>query len=175
MSRKLEEIFHPGEIEAQERYNGKTQRSERSVAAASAMYKQTIDEKTAFFIENLPFFFIATSDNDGNCDCSFRGSEQDQTGKQQLSVFVEDTRTVLFPDYSGNRKYNSLGNILQNPHIGLLFIDFPNATRLRINGMAEIIEDKSRYQLQWPTALRYIRVAVEQVFWNCSKRIPETV
>lgn len=59
------------------------------------------------------------------------------------TVFVANPKTVVFPDYSGNKMYNSLGNILANPHIGMLFMDFPTASRLRlrVNGKAEIAED----------------------------------
>jgi len=84
-------------------------------------------------------------------------------------------KTVVFPDYSGNRMYNSLGNILVNPHIGMLFLSFPAALRLRVNGKAQIIEDQNAYKHKWSTARRYIRVTVEQVFWNCSRRIPKSV
>lgn len=175
MTRKPTDIFHFGELDAQKRYNSRTEWSDRAVAAVNRMYKQAIDEETAFFIEARQFFFIATSDNNGNCDCSFRGTEQDETGEQQPAVYVEDPKTVVFPDFSGNKMYNSLGNILANPHIGMLFLDFPTASRLRVNGTAEIIEDQSAYIHKWSTARRYIRVTVEQVFWNCSKRIPKSV
>ncbi len=175
MTRKLTDIFHPGELDAQSRYNRGTAWSDRTLAAVNQMYKQAIDEETAFFVEGRQFFFIATADNHGNCDCNFRGTEQNETGAQQPAVFVEDPKTVVFPDYSGNKMYNSLGNILVNPHIGMLFLDFPTASRLRINGKAEIIEDPDAYKQKWSTARRYVRVTVEQVFWNCSKRIPKSV
>lgn len=174
VTRKLTDIFHPGELDAQSRYNSRTAWSDRAIGAVEHMYKQAIDDETAFFVEGRQFFFIATADSNGNCDCSFRGSEQDETGKQQLAVFVENPKVVVFPDYSGNKMYNSLGNILVNPHIGMLFLDFPTASRLRINGVAEIIEDPATYKHKWSTAKRYVQVTVEQVFWNCSKRIPKS-
>lgn len=175
MTRKPTDIFHHGELDAQSRYNSGTEWTERAVAAVNRLYKQAIDEETAFFIEGQPFFFIATADRDGNCDCSFRGTEPDQTGAPQPCAFVEDPKTVVFPDYSGNKMYNSLGNMLVNPHVGMLFLEFSTATRLRVNGRAEIVEDRDAYRHRWPTALRYVRVTVEQVFWNCSKRIPRSV
>jgi hypothetical protein len=173
MTRKPTDIFHLGELEAHSRYSPRTEWTERAIAAVNRLYQQAIDEDTAFFIEGREFFFIATSDTNGNCDCSFRGTEQDEKGEQQPSVFVEDPQTLIFPDYSGNRMYNSLGNIIVNPHIGILFLDFRTASRLRVNGKAEIIEDTGAYGDKWATARRYVRVSVEQVFWNCSKRIPK--
>ncbi|MCL5059351.1 MAG: pyridoxamine 5'-phosphate oxidase family protein [Candidatus Thermoplasmatota archaeon] len=59
---------------------------------------------------------IATADAAGYCDCSYRGRET-------AGVAVDPT-VLVFPDYPGNGLFNSLGNVLVNPHIGLLFIDF---------------------------------------------------
>jgi hypothetical protein len=175
MQRKLTDIFHSGELDAQRRFNRQTEWTDRAAALANNMYKQAIDDETAFFVEASPFFFIATSDSNGNCDCSFRGTENDRTGKQQPAAIVMDAKTVVFPDYSGNKLYNSLGNILANPHIGMLFIDFPTATRLRVNGCATIIEDPNRYKERWSTAKCYVQVTVDQVFWNCHNRIPRSL
>ena len=175
MNRKITEIFHRGELDAQKMFNRKTEWTERSIAAANILYRETIDEDKAFFIEGRDFFFIATSDTDGNCDCSFRGTEEDDSGVRQPAVVVIDHKTLVFPDYSGNKMYNSLGNILVNPNIGMIFIDFPTALRLRVNGHAEIIKDKDMYKDKWSTAKRFVKVTVNQVFWNCKKRIPKSV
>ncbi|MBE9541394.1 MAG: hypothetical protein IMF01_03675, partial [Proteobacteria bacterium] len=83
MKRKITDIFHPGEIEAQRRFSSKTEWTERAVDAANQLYKLAIDEDSSFFIEAQKFFFIATSDDKGNCDCSFRGSEDDSKGESQ--------------------------------------------------------------------------------------------
>ncbi len=168
--RKKEEILHPGEMEAQERYNPAGAWDE---ARLNRMFHTELTDDTAEFIQSQPFFFIATSDNEGNCDASYRGCEYYEDGRRQPPVKALDPGTIVFPDFKGNRLYNSLGNILINPHIGMLFIDFENARRLRINGAAEIIEDKTLYQGLWPGAQRYVKVTVEQVFGNCDKRIPK--
>ena len=175
MKRKITDIFHPGEIEAQRRFNSKTEWTERAVDAANQLYKQAIDEDSAFFIEAQKFFFIATSDDKGNCDCSFRGSEDDSKGESQPAILVVDSKTLVFPDYSGNKMYNSLGNILSNPKIGILFVSFTSTSRLRVNGRAEIVEDSEAYSHIWSTSRRYVRVTVDQVFTNCSRRIPNAV
>ena len=175
MNRKITEIFHSGELDAQRKFNKKTKWSERAISAVNHLYRETIDEDKAFFIEGREFFFISTSDTDGNSDCSFRGSENNNEGKLQPAVIVVDHKTLIFPDYSGNNMYNSLGNILVNPKIGMLFIDFPSAFRLRVNGRAEIIDDKDMYKEKWSTANRFVKVTVNQVFWNCKKRIPKSV
>lgn len=52
-------------------------------------------------------------------------------------------------------------------------MDFAHGDRLRVNGRAAIVEDQGDYGRIWSTALRYVRVGVEQVFWNCARRIPD--
>ncbi len=173
--RKLTEIFHPGELDVQAQFNKKRNWNDNSLAGLNRMFKETIDDETAYFIEGQKYFFIATASENGECDCSFRGTEQGTDNRLLQSVFVKNPVTVIFPDYSGNNIYNSLGNIQVNPNIGMLFIDFKLALRLRINGTAKIIIDKNTYKHIWPNSLRYIEVNVKQVYFNCSRRIKESV
>lgn len=164
-----EDILHEGELEAQRRYCA---RQPWNDANLSAMIQDQIAPSWARFMESQPFFFIATSNNCGQCDCSFRGREFNVSGQPYPLLKVLGPKTLVFPDYSGNNLYNSLGNILVNPHIGMLFVDFQTRSRARVNGAAEIIEDKNAYSELWPLALRYVRVTVEQAYPNCKARIP---
>ena len=88
------------------------------------------DEDRAF-IERCAMFFIATADAQGRPDCSYKGG---------LPGFVHvlDGRTLAIPDYDGNGMYRSWGNVLVNPHLGLLFPDFENPKRIRVNGTARV-------------------------------------
>ncbi len=173
--RDLHEIFHPGELKAQELFNKNKSWNRRSITGLNQMFKEAIDDEIAYIIEEHKFFFIATSNSSGECDCSFRGTESDASGNLLQGVFVESPKKLILPDYSGNHIYNSLGNILLNPNIGILFIDFNTAIRLRVNGTAKIIESNSRYKQIWPKSLRYIEVGVKQIYFNCSKRIKKSV
>jgi len=137
-----------------------------------ALFHASIPAGMSAYLESLPFFFIATANQRGECDCSFRGREHDASGRPYALVKVIDAKTLIFPDYSGNNFFNSLGNILVNGQIGMLFIDFDSRQRARINGRANIIEDRHDYAELWPLAQRYIQVTVEQVFGNCRSRIP---
>ncbi len=116
--------------------------------------------------EAMEFFFIATADRDGNCDCSFRGGSP--------SVKVLDDETLIFPDYPGNGAFQSLGNIVENPNIGMLFIDFSHQQRLRINGKAEVLDDEE-LRRWFVGSIQVVKVTVEQVYRNCSARIPKLV
>lgn len=162
--------LHEGEVEAQRRFGVDGFWSEFSL---SGMFSATIYEGLAGYIEGLPFFFMATANKRGECDCSFRGREFDLSGNPYPLLKVVDPGTLVFPDYRGNNLFNSFGNILVNPQIGMLFVDFEKCARLRINGTAEIIEDLSVYSDIWPLAQRYVRVTPEQVYGNCKARIPK--
>jgi predicted pyridoxine 5'-phosphate oxidase superfamily flavin-nucleotide-binding protein len=118
------------------------------------------------YVEAMEFFFIATADRDGNCDCSFRGGSP--------SVKVLDDETLIFPDYPGNGAFQSLGNIVENPNIGMLFIDFSHQQRLRINGKAEVLDDEE-LRRWFAGSIQVVKVTVEQVYRNCSARIPKLV
>nr|WP_236587970.1 pyridoxamine 5'-phosphate oxidase family protein [Tumebacillus amylolyticus] len=119
------------------------------------------------YIEASEFFFLATSNSAGECDCSFRGGGPG-------TVRVLDPQTLVFPDYPGNGLYQSLGNLLENPHIGMLFIDFEKGQRLRVNGVARISTDARDLEL-FPGALSVVYVTVRDVYTNCSKRIPKLI
>jgi len=172
-NRNIEDILHAGEIEAQGRFDGNDGSGAWDDGQLNQMFRTKLDEDAARFIQSLPFFFIATSDKQGNCDSSYRGCEFYEDGRRQPPVKVMDPETMLFPDFSGNKLFNSLGNMLVNPQIGMLFIDFDNARRLRVNGKVKIIEDANLYRELWPGAQRYVEVTIEQVFGNCGKRIPK--
>lgn len=164
--------LHPGEIEAQRRFGVEGFWDERSL---DNMFHDIIPPKLAAFLEGLPFFFIATADDRGACDCSFRGREHDAAGRPCPLLKVIDRQRLVFPDYSGNNLFNSLGNILVNGHIGMLFIDFQSRIRMRLNGAAEIFDDPNLHADIWPLARRYVQVTVEQVYGNCQSRIPKMI
>ncbi|MCB1630588.1 MAG: pyridoxamine 5'-phosphate oxidase family protein [Pseudomonadales bacterium] len=121
-------------------------------------------------VEAVPFFFLATSDRDGHCDCSFKG------GGPGL-VRIIDPHTLVFADFDGNHAFMSLGNILDNPYVGLLFIDFADGARLRVNGSATIHDGIAQLELfsRLPHVRRVVRVQVEQVVPNCAAHVPRLV
>ena len=120
------------------------------------------DEDRAF-IERCPMFFVATADAHGYPDCSYKGG---------LPGFVRvlDESTVVFPDYDGNGMYRSWGNILVNPRVGLLFLDFEKPKRIRVNGIAQISEDDP-LRAEYPGSVFIIRVTAEKIFPNCPRYI----
>ena len=92
-----------------------------------------IDDDDREMIQRLDMFFLATADEHGQPQCSYKGGEPG-------FVRVVDEHTIAFPNFDGNGMYLSMGNALRNPHVGLLFIDFERQKRLRLNGVASIDE-----------------------------------
>src|SRR5689334_12048950 len=114
-------------------------------------------------LERMDMFFIATADADGKPQCSYKGGEPG-------FVRVLDDRTIAFPAYDGNGMFLSLGNLLANPRVGLLFIDFVNQRRLRLNGVASMDPDDSLLR-EYAEAQLVIRVRITEVFPNCPRYI----
>ena len=117
------------------------------------------------FIESRPMFFLATADDQGRPECSFKGGAPG-------FVRVIDAHTLAFPSYDGNGMYMSVGNVRVNPSVGLLFIDFvEKPRRLRVNGRATV-DAADPLLASFPGAQLIVRVRAEAVFPNCSRYLP---
>jgi len=117
------------------------------------------------FIERAAMCFIATADAQGRPDCSYKGG---------LPGFVRvlDGRTLAIPDYDGNGMYRTWGNVLVNPRVGLLFLDFEKPRRIRINGTAQLLEDDP-LRAEFPGAVFIVRVTADLIFPNCPRYLHE--
>ena len=129
----------------------------------------------AEFIQRMEMAFIATSDPDGECDCSFRAGAPG-------FIRVIDEKTIAYPELRGNGVMASMGNMLQNPHIGLFFVDFSrDLIGLHVNGDASIVppahmlefnieidesENAGKKPVQW------VLIHVTEAYIHCSKHIP---
>ncbi len=113
------------------------------------------------FVERCSMVFVATADAHGQPDCSYKG------GRPGF-IRVIDERTLVIPDYDGNGMYRTWGNVLVNPHVGLLFVDFTDPDRMRVNGTATVsAEDPLR--AEFPGAVFLVRVTAEAIFPNCGR------
>jgi uncharacterized protein len=115
------------------------------------------------FIESRPLFFLATADAHGSPDCSYKGGDPG-------FVRVVGASELAFPSYDGNGMFRSLGNMLVNPGVALLFIDFERPNRLRVNGVASIGADDALLPA-FPGAQLVVRVRVQLIFPNCPRYI----
>jgi uncharacterized protein len=124
-----------------------------------------IDHHCRDFISRSPFVVISTADSSGFCDASPRG---DMPG----FVHVLDEKRLVIPERPGNRRIDSLRNILSNPRIGLLFFIPGLGETLRVNGKAFLVKDEDlleRMVVQEKKPLLGIGVEVEECFIHCAK------
>ena len=124
---------------------------------------QHITPEDRAFIERMDMFFLATADKAGRPNCSYKGGDPG-------FVRVVDTQTLAFPNYDGNGMYLSMGNTIENPEVGMLFIDFENRKRLRINGTARI-EAASSTTPAYQEAQFVMQIRVREIFPNCPRYI----
>ncbi len=159
-------MFHEGNRTLQDRYGG------RAVAdrIVEMVETDTFTDEFREFVESVPFFFLATSAA-GNTDCSFKGGAPG-------FVRVTGPSRLVFPDYDGNRMYKSLGNILENPNVGLLFMKFGAEEgqgalflRVRINGRATVHDEHEALET-YPGAQRIVEVDVDHIYPNCPRYVP---
>lgn len=115
------------------------------------------------FIDAADHFFLATADANGWPDVSYKG------GLPGFVRVIDDT-TLAFPHYDGNGMFKSLGNIVANPKVGMLFIDWENPNRMRVQGSASVSDDDPLLP-QWEGAQLLIRVKAERIFPNCPRYI----
>jgi uncharacterized protein len=154
-------MYHDGSRQLQDRF-GSRQISDR-LEEKIARTQFTHEDKA--FIESLPYFFLATADAVGQPDCSYKGG---------MPGFVRVTgpSELAFPDYDGNGMFKSLGDILLNPGVGILFIAMHGKPqRLRVNGEATV-NDRDPLLCQTVGAQLIVRVAARAIFPNCPRYIP---
>ena len=152
------DFFNDGSRALQERYD--TQRLADRVAELT---HDRISESDKAFIERMDMFFLATVDEQGHANCSYKGGEPG-------FVRVIDETTIAFPNYDGNGMYLSMGNVLKTKQVGMLFIDFDHRFRMRLNGEATI-DPNDALMAEYPEAQFIVRVKAREIFPNCPRYI----
>ena len=113
-----------------------------------------------------PFCVMATGDAYGGCDASPKGDPAGQL------VHVIDDRTIALAERPGNRRADGYRNILENPHVGLVFLIPGRGDTLRVNGRARLVSDAPFFDeivVKGHRPLLAVVVEVEQVFHHCGK------
>ena len=151
--------YHEGNRQLQDRFD--TRRLADRIE--ERIRRDRFDEDDRAFIEARDMFFLATADEHGRPQCSYKGGDPG-------FVRVVDEHTLAFPSYDGNGMYLSLGNVLRNPHVGLLFVDFASPKRLRVNGNASIADDDPLLDT-FTDAQLVVRVRATDVLPNCPRYV----
>ena len=139
-----------------------------------------INPRMREFIARQEMVFVATADAHGECDCSFRAGLPG-------FVFILDDKTLTYPEFRGNGVMASIGNLFENPHIGLVFMDFFQSTvGLHVNGKAHVLTNQEiQLRPDLPAEIvraiqtkarrrpeRWILVEVSEAYIHCSKHVP---
>ncbi len=150
-------LYHAGNRTLQDRFDS------RRIAdrLEQVNLKAEFGDEARSIIEAAPMFLLATADADGWPDVSHKGG---------LPGFVRvvGPSVLAFPDYDGNGMFKSLGNVLVNPRVGMLFIRWGDSPRrVRVQGRASI-DDADELLGTWPGAQIVVR---ERIFMNCPRYI----
>ncbi|MFF0379701.1 pyridoxamine 5'-phosphate oxidase family protein [Actinoplanes missouriensis] len=140
---------------------------ERADAFAERQTLDHLNDAMCRFIGRQEMMFVATADSGGECDSTFRAGPPG-------FVRVLDAEHVSWPEYRGNGVMASLGNITENGHVGLLFLDFRDTVGLHLNGTAEIVEDPDEQQDTPPgrRARLWVVARVREAYIHCAKHVP---
>src|SRR5262249_47612767 len=113
-----------------------------------------LNDDQQHWIVGADTFFIATAHPESGADASHRGGHPG-------FIHVESANRLIIPDYSGNKMFNTLGNIAVNPAAGLVFPDFERGRVLQLSGRARIVWDFDNEE--FPGAQRLLEFDVDKV------------
>ena len=152
-------VYHAGMRALQDRYDTRRLADRLDERLGRAAFT----EQDRAFIESRALFFLATADAEGRPDCSHKGG---------VPGFVRVTGPdeLEFPSYDGNGQFRSLGNMVANAAVGLLFIDFESPRRLRVNGDATVLDDAEALARHHGAQI-VVRVRARRIFPNCPRYI----
>ncbi|MDP5275774.1 pyridoxamine 5'-phosphate oxidase family protein [Chengkuizengella axinellae] len=126
-----------------------------------------LDSHCRKYLKLSPFALLSTSNANGACDVSPRG---DAPG----FVHIIDDKHIVIPERQGNKRIDSIMNIVSNPHAGLIFIIPGLKETLRINGKAYVIKDQEIMQqlaVNDRVPLLGIGIEIEECFVHCAKAL----
>lgn len=152
-------MYHEGNRELQDLFDTRPLANRTEEAIVS----DRLSDGDQTFIESRDMFFLATADAEGKPNVGYRGGDPG-------FVRVIDDQTLAFPSYNGNGMFLNMGNLIQNPNIAMLFIDWERRSRRRVNGVASILTDDPLVA-EFPECQLNVRVRVREAFSNCPRYV----
>lgn len=128
-----------------------------------------LSDRMQSFIDDRIMFFLATADRHGETDCSPR------LGPEGFVNVLEPDR-IAYPEYRGNGVQASLGNIEENPHATLTFVDWWETTvGLHVNGAATLREEipEATDLVDIDRTKVWVEIEIEEAYIHCAKHIPQ--
>ena len=139
---------------------------------AANKVKDHLDPHTMAFVQNAPFAVMASSDEKGNCDASPKGGEPG-------FIRVLDDRTLLMPDFSGNRLFQSFENFESNAKAGFIFMIPGFDVTVRINGQVEPVDKSTIFDQanvgdsplysENSEIVQGLRIRIEEAYFHCPR------
>jgi uncharacterized protein len=155
----MSRLYGPVHRSLQDRFD--TRRLADNVEARVVLTEISPEHKA--FIESRDMFFLSTVDHQGRPTVSYKGGDPG-------FVRVIDDKAVAFPCYDGNGMFYSMGNLLGNPQVGMLFISFEKPHRLRLQGVASV-DDNDPLLFEYAESQLIVRVSVTEIFRNCPRYV----
>ena len=156
---QMSRLYGPVHRSLQDRFD--TRRLADNVEARVVLTEIPPEHKA--FIESRDMFFLSTIDHQGRPTVSYKGGDPG-------FVRVIDSKVVVFPCYDGNGMFYSMGNLLGNQQVGMLFINFEKPHRLRLQGIASV-NDNDPLLSEYAEAQLIVRVSVTEIFRNCPRYV----
>lgn len=172
MTRAFTRLAYTDSVRAAQERNGSRAQSERM--AERPPTRDLLSEELQARVARANSMIIGTTNLQGWPHLQHRGGPRG-------FIKVLGPRTLAFADYSGNRQYITVGNLMENDRVLLLLIDYDARTRLKIWGRGTVVEDDPALLAavrdpDYPAAVeRVIRIAIEAWDTNCSSHIPRLV
>ena len=133
-------------------------------AELAVIVHDELSEPDKAFVSAAEMFWLASVDDKGSPTVSYKGGAPG-------FVKVLNDHTLLFPNYDGNGMYYSMGNIATASKIGMLFMAFDRPARLRVQGVAQLTDDKALVG-RFPGAQFAVQVNITALITNCPRYIP---
>ena len=125
--------------------------------------RDKFDDESSAFIESRDFFFLSTIDENNRPTVSYKGGDIGL-------VKILNEKTAIFPSYNGNGMFLSMGNILNNAEIGLLFMCFEKPHRIRVQCKAELLDDE-KFKNFFPGSELVVKCTLHELWQNCPRYI----
>ncbi len=126
-----------------------------------------LDEQAIDFLKRCPFALVSTVSEDGTVEVSPKGDEPG-------FIRVEDPRTLLIPERTGNNLAFGLTNIINNGRIGMIALVPATGETLRVSGTAEVFDDADLVESlssSGKPALLATRVHIKHCYFHCARSI----
>jgi predicted pyridoxine 5'-phosphate oxidase superfamily flavin-nucleotide-binding protein len=170
MGKSFAKIAFTPLVKRQQALHGSRSAYERVENSGPSGDRLTADERG--FILARDSFYMASTSETGWPYVQHRGGNPG-------FIHVLDDHTIAFPDLRGNKQYISVGNLQHDDRVALFFMDYPNQTRLKILGHAEVREAAEAEDLVRQLRSPEEKTPIERVFlvhvaafdWNCPQHI----